>query len=59
MPGKSVPKTPYYNMKAIYHSSVFVYIRKKKWIMVVTGYEQGLRYFEESNPKKNLIRYGR
>jgi hypothetical protein len=59
MPSKSVPKTPYYNIKARYHLSVFVCIREKKRIMVVTGYEQGLRYFEESNPKNNLIRYGR
>jgi hypothetical protein len=37
-----------------YHLSVFVCIREKKQIMVITGYEQSLRYFEESNPKKTI-----
>jgi hypothetical protein len=46
MPGKSVPQT-HYNIKPRYHLSVFVCIREKKRIMVVTGYEQHLRYFEE------------
>jgi hypothetical protein len=32
------------------------YIREKKQIMVVTDYEKGLRYFEGSDPKSNLIR---
>jgi hypothetical protein len=59
MASKSVPQTPYYNINARYHLSVFVCIREKKRIMVVTGYEQGLRYFKESNIKKKLIRYGR
>jgi hypothetical protein len=54
MPSKSVPQNPYYNIKVRYHLSVFVCISENKRIMVVTGYEQGLRYFEESNPKKQF-----
>jgi hypothetical protein len=51
MPSKSVLKTPYYNMRENYHSSILYEYRERKRIMVVTGYEQVLRYFEEINPK--------
>jgi hypothetical protein len=54
MPSKSVLKTPYYNMRQII-IQVYLYVyRERKRIMVVTGYEQDLKYFEEINPKKQF-----
>jgi hypothetical protein len=51
MPSKSVLKNPYYNMRQII-IQVYLYVyRERKQIMVVTGYEQDLKYFEEINPK--------
>jgi hypothetical protein len=44
-------KNPSYNMRENYHLSILYVYRERKRIMVVTGYEQVLRYFEEINPK--------
>jgi hypothetical protein len=51
MQSKSVLKTPYYNMRVNYHSSILYEYRERKRIMVVIGYEQFLRYVEEINTK--------
>jgi hypothetical protein len=54
MPSKSVIKNPYYNMRQII-IQVYLYVyRERKRIMVVIGYEQDLKYFEEINPKKQF-----